>query len=112
MLDIKKSSQSGFEVITLVGEVDLHVSPVFRDSLLGLFKKNPKGILVDLTEVPYMDSSGIATLVEGLQWSRKKGGEFALVGLKENVADTLKLAKLYGYFQVFENLEEALGEKA
>jgi anti-sigma B factor antagonist len=98
----------GVEVLALQGDVDMHVSPQVRDALLEAFKKNKKGILVDLSEVPFMDSSGIATLVEGLRWSKNEGTRFALVGLQETVSHTLKLAKLDNFFEIFANQDEAL----
>jgi anti-sigma B factor antagonist len=97
------------EIVALQGEVDMHVSPQVRDALLSVFEKNTKGILVDLSEVPFMDSSGIATLVEGLRWSKNEGTRFILVGLQDNVSHTLKLAKLDSFFEIFPSQEEALG---
>jgi anti-sigma B factor antagonist len=98
----------GVEVITFTGEIDMHVSPQVRKALLALFSKNAKGIVVDLSGVPFMDSSGIATLVEGLRWSKNEGARFILVGLQETVSHTLKLAKLDNFFEMFPNQEEAL----
>jgi len=99
----------GVEIVALQGEVDMHVSPQVREALLSVFKKNAKGILVDLSEVTFMDSSGIATLVEGLRWSKNEGTRFILVGLQDTVSHTLKLAKLDSFFEIFPSQEEALG---
>lgn len=98
----------GLEIITLEGEIDMHVSPKIRNALLDVFKKNVKGIVVDLSGVPFMDSSGIATLVEGLRWSKKEGARFVLAGLQENVGHTLRLAKLDSFFEIFPGKKEAL----
>ena len=103
------NTAEGVEVLTLQGEVDMHVSPQVRDALQAAFKKNTKGILVDLSDVPFMDSSGIATLVEGLRWSKNQGTRFMLVGLQETVNHTLKLAKLDNFFEIFSSQEDALG---
>ena len=108
MLNINTRTTEGVEIIALDGEVDMHVSPKFRDSLLAAFKKNVKNIIVDLSAVPYIDSSGIATLVEGLQWSKKDEGRFVLVGLHENVNNTLKLAKLDSFFEILPSEKDAL----
>ena len=98
----------GVEMMKIEGEIDMHVSPKFRDALLQVFQKDSKGIVVDLSGVPFMDSSGIATLVEGLRWSKKEGTRFLLVGLQENVNHTLKLAKLDAFFEIVANQEEAV----
>ncbi|MDO9323948.1 MAG: STAS domain-containing protein, partial [Methanoregula sp.] len=55
-----------------------------KNKLLPFFKKMVKGIIVDLSGVSFMDSSGIATLVEGLQWSKKEKRQFILTGLGTN----------------------------
>ena len=108
-MQIKNSTTTeGVEVILVEGEIDMNVSPKFREALLTVFKKESKGIVVDLSGVPFMDSSGIATLVEGLRWSKKEGARFLLVGLQDNVSHTLKLAKLDAFFEILPNQEEAV----
>lgn len=108
MLNISTRAQSGFEVITLEGEIDLYVAPKVREAVLQACERAGKGVLVDLTAVPYMDSSGIATLIEGLQWSRREGGHFVLAGVQEPVLDTLKLARLHELFDLFPTIQDAL----
>lgn len=101
-------TDGGVEVITLQGDVDMHVSPKVRNALLEVFSRDAKGIVVDLSGVPFMDSSGIATLVEGLRWSKKEKTRFILVGLQETVEHTLKLAKLNNFFEIFSDRQEAI----
>jgi anti-sigma B factor antagonist len=96
------------EVVIVEGDIDMHVSPKFRDSLLNVFKKKARGVVVDLSGVPFMDSSAIATLVEGLRWSKKEGKRFILAGLQENVSHTLKLAKLSDFFEISPTQADAL----
>ena len=86
--------------IVIQGEVNIHTAPQLREAFLPLFATNPASITVDLSNVPFMDSSGIATLVEGLQWSRKSGGEFILSGMTEAVRDLFGLAKLDTVFTI------------
>ena len=61
-------------IIALKGEVDLESSPMARELLLGNVEGRDR-ILVDLSAVTYIDSSGIATLVEAFQRAKKKGGQ-------------------------------------
>ena len=102
------TTSEGVEVITVEGEIDMHVSPKFRDSLLNVFGKEARGVVVDLSGVPFMDSSGIATLVEGLRWSKKEGTRFVLAGLQETVSHTLKLSKLNDFFEISPTQADAL----
>jgi len=107
---IKSEEKENIGVIIVEGEVDMFTSPSLRDKLLPLFEKNIKGIIVDLTGVSFMDSSGIATLVEGLQWSRKDGKKFILAGLGTNVMNALSLTKLDNVFSIKAVAAEAVKE--
>ncbi len=104
---IKSEEKEKIGVISIKGEVDMFTSPSLREKLLPLFKKNVKGIIVDLSEVSFMDSSGIATLVEGLQWSKKTGREFILTGLGTNVKNALELTKLDNIFNIKTDRDDA-----
>ncbi len=86
--------------LAVQGDVTIHTSPKLRNALKPLFASKPKHILVNLGGVEFMDSSGIATLVEGLQWSQSSGGRFVLEGLTETVQDVFKLAKLDTIFEI------------
>jgi anti-sigma B factor antagonist len=97
---IKSKEKENIGVIVVEGEVDMFTSPNLRDKLLPFFEKGVKGVIVDLTGVSFMDSSGIATLVEGLQWSKKDNKEFVLTGLGKNVQSALALTKLDNVFNI------------
>jgi len=86
--------------VTVCGKVDIHSSPQLRQALKPLLTAKRKRISIDLKQVSFMDSSGIATLVEGLQWSREHGGHFILSGLSQNVQDVFELAKLDTVFEI------------
>lgn len=92
------------------GEVDMLTSPNLRDKLMPFFNKKIKGIIVDLSGVSFMDSSGIATLVEGLQWSKKENRQFVLTGLGTNVLNALTLTKLNNVFSIKIDTDNAYKE--
>ncbi|MFQ5344579.1 MAG: STAS domain-containing protein [Mariprofundus sp.] len=87
-------------LIRVHGDVTIHTSPRLREQLKPLFHADTREIRVALDHVDFMDSSGIATLVEGLQWARLTGGRFVLSGLSENVRDVFELAKLDTVFDI------------
>ena len=95
-------------VLPLEGEIDLHVSPGIAESLRVMAEKKPKQLVVDLSRVTYVDSSGLAVLIEGMQNVEKYGGKFVLAGLQETVRSTFELARLDQVFQIFPTLDEAL----
>ena len=96
-----------FSVIMLTGEVDLHCSPQARKVILECVDKN-EYVLVDLSSVDYIDSSGVASLVEGYQKARKKDLSFGLVGVSDAAMSVLKLARLDQVFPIFETIEDSI----
>lgn len=85
--------EQGHHVVTVAGEVDLSWSSELRDAILqGLDARKP--VLVELAQVSYIDSSGIASFVEGYQRARKARLKFILVGASPPVMAVLKLARL------------------
>jgi len=108
--NIKSKEKENIGVIVVNGEVDMFTSPNLRDKLVPFFEKGVKGIIVDLTGVSFMDSSGIATLVEGLQWSKKDDKAFILAGLGTNVMNALSLTKLDDVFTIKDSADDAYKE--
>jgi len=92
----------GAALLRVFGDVTIHTSPQLREKLKPLLTASMKEVYVALDHVDFMDSSGIATLVEGLQWARMTGGRFVLSGLSENVRDVFELAKLDTVFEIEE----------
>jgi len=76
------------------GDIDMHSSGEFRAILRNVVDEKPAQIIVDLSRVPFMDSSGIATMVESLKLSRKSGGGLRIVNCQEAVRDVLDIAGL------------------
>jgi len=105
-VEIKKRNEGGYSIISLVGEVDLHFSPKAREEILKTLK-NKENILVDLSEVSYIDSSGIASLVEGYQLSKKSEQSFGLLSVSNAALQVLKLARLDSVFPIYASVDEA-----
>ncbi len=100
--------QGGLQIVAFEGEVDLENSPAARAVLLEAVERG-SGVLVDLSGVGYMDSSGVASLVEAYQESKKRGARFALVAVNPPALRVLELARLDRVFTIHATLEEALG---
>ena len=119
MTDLKPTSdvvsaarQDGITVIVAVrGEIDLHNSPGLRTDLLDfLAKASPKKLILNLADVPYMDSSAIAVLVEALQKIRKLQGKIFLTNLQPRVKGLLEIARLDSIFGVTSTEAEAMAK--
>jgi anti-sigma B factor antagonist len=95
-------------VLPLEGEIDLHVSPEVAESLRTMTAKKPQRVVVDLTKVTYLDSSGLAVLIEGMQKVQEYGGKFAVAGAQESVKHIFEIARLDQVFLIFPTVDEAL----
>ena len=100
---------NSYTVIELQGEVDLSCSPEASQQILDNLTQK-KHLLVDLSAVTYIDSSGVASLVEGYQTAKKQGVNFGLVSVSEPAMNVLQLARLDKVFPIHANVEERLLE--
>ena len=101
------SEQQGASVVTFTGEVDLESSPAAREILLKCLESTSK-VIVDLSEVSYIDSSGVASLVEALQAAKKNGSQFAMAAVSEPTRRVLELARLDKVFTLYDSVDEGL----
>jgi anti-sigma B factor antagonist len=99
--------QDGYLVVSLAGEIDMSTSPLARQQILDLIGTG-RNLLVDLSAVSYIDSSGVASLVEGYQAARKKKLKFGLIAVSEAVMSVLKLARLDQVFPIHASVAERL----
>jgi len=96
-------------VFDISGDIDLATSPELRKALLRELKdRRMPRVVVNLQAVQYVDSSGVASLVEGLKASRDVGSRFVLCGLNTKVKDVLRLSRLGTIFEVCDSEEQAL----
>jgi len=95
-------------ILPLEGEIDLHVSPQISASLAAMIAKKPPQVVVDLSKVSYIDSSGLAVLIEAMQNVGAYGGKFALSGLQEGVRPIFEIARLDQVFRIFPDAASAL----
>lgn len=100
-------STGAFTVVGLSGEVDLHYSPKAREQILAQLN-NSCNVLVDLSKVSYIDSSGVASLVEGFQLARTKKLKFGLVGVSDAAMQVFQLARLDKVFPMYANVRDAV----
>ncbi|MEM8757494.1 MAG: STAS domain-containing protein [Planctomycetota bacterium] len=96
-------------VVRPVGDIDLSRSPVLRESIKGVLLDKPARLVVDLAGVEYMDSSGVATLVEAMQLTKKGGHVLVLCSLTDRVRSIFEIARLEQVFRIEDDLESALG---
>jgi anti-sigma B factor antagonist len=93
--------------LRLAGDVDLSSSPELRQALRQVMGRRPRATVVDLTRVAYMDSSGLATLVEALKRAGEYGGRLRLVGLNPRVRAVFEISQLDRVFEIVPGGQEA-----
>lgn len=98
-------------VVRVTGEVDLYTSPRMREAILKSLSRRRPNVVVDLSGVSYMDSSGIATLVEALHETRNRKGRLVLAGLNDRVREVFELARLHSVFELAASVEAALAPR-
>jgi anti-sigma B factor antagonist len=96
-------------IFDISGDIDLATSPQLRKAVLRELKelRIPR-VVLNLKKVRYIDSSGVASLVEGLKASRDVGSRFVLFGLNTTVREVLQLSKLVKIFEIYEDEDQAL----
>lgn len=102
-LEIETMERGGACVVVVDGEVDLNTSPKLRTVLTKQVPGNARAVEVHLQGVPYMDSSGVATLIEGLRAAVSSDAKFALVAPSAAVLKVLKLSRLDSVFTIRED---------
>ncbi len=103
LIDIKGS----VVVVGPVGDVDLNCSRDFQSHLKKALEGKPQRVIVDLAKVPYMDSSGVATLVEAMQIARKSSTKLVLCGMQDKVRSIFEIARLDRVFTIVPDMATA-----
>ena len=95
-------------VLPLEGEIDLHVSPRVSQMLAEVIKPKPSRVVIDLSRVTYIDSAGLAALIQGMRDVEDYGGRFALAGVQENVLSIFETSRLDKVFLIYPHVDAAL----
>ena len=96
-------------IFDLSGDIDFANSPEVRQSMLREIQESRASrVVVNLSQVRYIDSSGVASLVEGLKASRDLGSRFLLFGLSTSAREVLQLSRLIKVFEVYDSEEQAM----
>jgi anti-sigma B factor antagonist len=102
-----ESSPDGITILRPAEGLDMSNVTAFRHTLQEEVQRATRGVIVLLTEVAFIDSSGIAVLIEGLKWSRERHLPYILAQLPPAVRMVLELARLENFFTITANLAEA-----
>jgi anti-sigma B factor antagonist len=106
-IDIE-STLNEITVLRVSGDVDMNEATSFRQALRQVSHTAQRGVIVTLGQVPFIDSAGIAVLIEGLKWSRERGVTFVLSDLTPPVQLVIELTRLEQVFTIADTLADGL----
>ena len=107
-IEVKTSVLDDATIVAPMGEIDLSRAPSLRTQLTAVQARKPKRLIIDLAGVPYMDSSGVATLVEAMQNARRTGSKLILSAMQERVRSIFEIARLDMVFTIVNTTDEGM----
>lgn len=106
-----RDGKDGYVIVTLRGECDLNNADILRERLLALLDDGQAPcVIVDLTDLIFIDSSGLTALVVADRRARELGGTLVLAGARKIVGRVLSLTALDKHFPVYATVAEALAD--
>lgn len=103
-MEIKYRDYGRHKVVEVAGDVDLYNVSELKQAIFDLVENTTAdSIIIDMKDTSYLDSSGIGALVAGQKKIKLKGGKFALLNIRDEVLNVLKLATLDQFFTIYEN---------
>lgn len=109
-MEIRREDRSGATILSPVGEIDLSRSPSLRAMLIETLDESPARLVLDLGEVSYMDSSGVATFIEAMHVARQRSCALILCALQDRVRSIFEIARLDMVFTIKPDTDAALAE--
>lgn len=106
-MQTREKHDNGIDTLVIEGEIDLACSPELRAVLHTFAKKKTAVLVLDFSGVEYVDSSGLATLVEYVRLAQPYGGKFGLVGVSARVRTIFDLVRLTEFFPIYPSMAEA-----
>ena len=97
-------------VLPLEGEIDLHVLPRLERALASMIKKRPPSLVIDLSGVRFIDSSGLAALIRAMQDVQNYGGKLSLSGINASVRPIFEMARLDRFFIIDQRDSELVAD--
>src|SRR5438128_2138668 len=94
-------------ILALRGEIDMFYAPVLRSLLQAKAKASCPALVLDMTEVQFIDSTGLAAIIEYLRDAASFAGTLCIAGLQQPVEATFEIVKLNKVVPIIRSLEEA-----
>ncbi len=106
-LKVETTDAAGGSAVRVQGEVDLRTAPLLREQLLASVMRSTGTVRIDLSQVPYMDSSGVGTMVYVKRETERAGRRIVLIGLQPRVRSVFEITHLDKFFTIVHSADEA-----
>lgn len=107
-MKVKQETLNDVTICIPEGEINITTSPELRKIFEGFIRANEKKVLINFSGISYIDSSGLATLIEMLQRLKGIGGKMRFSNMEQKIKNIFEITKLYKLFEIFDNQETAL----
>jgi len=105
---LKEAAVEGCPTVSASGELNISTAPELREALMKYLKRREPLVLLNLSGLEFMDTSGLATIIEAHLQAERYGGKLALVGLQERIAEMLEVTHVTALFHIFATEDEAV----
>lgn len=107
-MKIESIDYKGKKIIAITGDIDMYSSPELRNEMMGHIMNKAAALYIDLKSVTYIDSSGIATFVEGLKSMKLYGGKLQFCGIPNSIMEIFRFSKLDRVFEIHGTVDDAI----
>src|SRR5436309_9579656 len=106
-IDVRRVQE--LPVLFVTGEIDIYTAPLFKQAVVNLVSEGNRDVVIDLSGVTFMDSSGFGTLLGATKRLRPLGGGLHLAAPNSTIQRMLRLTRLDSIMQIYETVDEAVG---
>jgi len=107
-LSLASKTVAGRAVLAVAGEIDVYSAPTLRDRLTDLIESGERTVIVDLSGVGFLDSTGLGALVAGLKQANALGGELPLVCAQDRILRLFRITGLDSVFTIHASVDAAV----
>ena len=107
-LEVETEQRDRWSVISLRGEIDVYTAPRLRQALIDLIEGGKSDILVDMSRVDFLDSTGLGVLVGGLKRVKAKDGSLEIVATQDKILKIFEITGLSKVFPIHDSVETAV----
>jgi len=105
--NVTVAARGHWQVLTVAGEIDMATAPRFRQRLLGVIGAGARHVVIDISGVDFIDSTGLGVVMGGAKRVRSAGGDIRLVAASSRLAELIELTRLDRAVDVFKSVSAA-----